>query len=168
MDRYLLVVLDHLELRVIHANALAAQARFSEYDQLLSGRDHFLHVMQVEPAQRERLAQCIRIRFFQRRFEDFFPTAETPQLRFDHLAAKANWGIAFLAREMRKLMSIFVTPRKMRQQIFHRLNPEPPQRQQLRARDPIKLQEWLRDLHYLIGAASRIASIRISTSVSPS
>src|ERR1700693_2319146 len=62
MDRLLLVVLDQLELGMIHANALPAQSRFAENDELLSGLDHFLDVMQIEPATDERLAQGVRIR----------------------------------------------------------------------------------------------------------
>src|SRR3979490_2713084 len=106
--------------------------------------------MQIEPTQCERLTQRIRIRFFQSRFEDFLPSAKTPQLCFDHLAAKTNRCVALLTREMRKLMSIFVAPRKMREQILRGFNPEPAQRQQFRTRDPIKFRKWLRNLHHSI------------------
>ena len=50
MDRNLLVILDDLELRVIHADSLSTQTRFAKYDNTLPGRDHLLHIMQVEPA----------------------------------------------------------------------------------------------------------------------
>src|SRR3982074_954648 len=46
MDRHLLVVLDHFKLGMLDADAFAAEARLAEYDQPLSSRDHFLHVMQ--------------------------------------------------------------------------------------------------------------------------
>jgi hypothetical protein len=46
-------------------------------------------------------------------------------------------------------MSIFVTARKMREQIFDRLNVETAQREQTRPRDPIKLSERLRDFDTL-------------------
>jgi hypothetical protein len=38
-------------------------------------------------------------------------------------------------------MSIFVTTRKMREQIFHRLDAQTSQREQTRPRDPIELSE---------------------------
>ena len=62
MNRLLLVALDHFELRMLHADALAAQPRLSEDDQTLAGRDHLLHVMEIEPAKHQRLAERIRIR----------------------------------------------------------------------------------------------------------
>jgi hypothetical protein len=63
MDRYLFIVLNHLELRMIHANSLSAQTRPAENNDALPGGDHFLHVMQVEPAAHERLTQRIRLGF---------------------------------------------------------------------------------------------------------
>jgi hypothetical protein len=42
---------------------------------------------------------------------------------------------------MGKLMSIFVTAREMRDQIFDSLDPETAQREQTRPRDPIKVTE---------------------------
>ncbi len=122
MNRFLLVVLDHFKLRMLHANALPAQPRLSENDQALAGRDHFLHVVQIEPAQHERLAERVRVRFLQGRFEDLLPAAETPQRRLRHLAANTDRRLAFLAREAGKLLPIFVPPRIMREQIAHRGN----------------------------------------------
>ena len=87
MDRHLLIVLDHFEFRMIHAKPFAAQPRFAKNDQPLTGRDHFLHVMQIEPAADERLAERVRVRFLQCRFENLFPAAEAAQRRLDHLAA---------------------------------------------------------------------------------
>src|SRR6266481_3321907 len=48
MDRNLLVILDDLELRVIHTDPLATQMRFAKHDHALAGRDHLLYIMQVE------------------------------------------------------------------------------------------------------------------------
>ena len=50
------IILDNLELRVVHADPLATQTRFAKHDDALPGRNHFLHVMQVEPATHQRLA----------------------------------------------------------------------------------------------------------------
>ena len=63
VDRFLLVVLDHFEFGMIHANTVPTQSRLAENDKLLAGGDHFLDVMQIEPATDERLAQRVRIRF---------------------------------------------------------------------------------------------------------
>ena len=106
---------------MVHANAFAAKTRFSEDDQALSGRDHFLHVMEVEPATDERLAQSVCVRFLQGRFEDLFPAAKSTQRSLRHLSAKTNRYVALFVGKGRKLMPIFVTPRIMRQQIFRRL-----------------------------------------------
>src|SRR5262249_43646421 len=64
MDRYLFVVLDHLKLGMIHANSFSAQTRPTENNDALTRGDHFLHVMQIEPAAYERLTQRIWLRFF--------------------------------------------------------------------------------------------------------
>ena len=63
MDRYLFIVLDHLKLRMIDANSFSAQTRPAENNNALTRGDHFLHVMQIEPAAYERLTQGIRLRF---------------------------------------------------------------------------------------------------------
>ncbi len=76
VNGHLVIVLDHLEFGMLHAEPLSAEARLSENDQALSARNHLLDVVQVEPAQNERLAEGVRIRFFQSRLEDFLPAAE--------------------------------------------------------------------------------------------
>ena len=114
MDRDLLVVFDDLELRMLHAEPVLAQAWLTENHQPLAGRDHFLDVMQVEPAQHQRLAERVRIRFFQGRFKDFFPPAESNQPCLDDFAADQDWRLAFLTRESSEMRPVFVTPRIMR------------------------------------------------------
>ncbi len=59
---------------------------------------------------------------------------------------------------MGKLMSIFVPTRKMREQIFHRLDAETAQREKLRARDPIEFSERLRDFERCLRKAARRAA----------
>ena len=147
MDRPLLVVLDHFELRMIHANARPAQSRLAVDDKLLAGRDHFLHVMQIEPATDQRLTERVCVWFLQRRFENFFPTAETAQRCFNNFAGQTNRHVAFIAREFRKLMSIFMPAREMGQQMFGRGNVKSPQRQNFRARNPIQFFKRLRNFH---------------------
>src|SRR6202011_4900115 len=87
VDRLLLVALDHFKLGMIHANAFAAKLRLAKNDQLLAGGDHFLDVMQIEPATDQRLAQRVHVWFLHRRLEDFFPTAKSPQRSFEYFAA---------------------------------------------------------------------------------
>src|SRR5512132_4260139 len=67
MDRYLFIVLDHLKLRMIHANSFSTQTGLAENNDALTCGDHFLYVVQSEPAAYERLTQRIRLRFLQRR-----------------------------------------------------------------------------------------------------
>src|SRR2546423_9779299 len=55
MNRLFLVVLNHFKLRMIHAQAFPAQSWLAEDDQLLISSDHFLDVMQIEPAADKRL-----------------------------------------------------------------------------------------------------------------
>src|SRR5215204_3290456 len=59
MDRYLFIILDHLKLRMIHANSCPAQTWPAENNNALTRSDHFLHVVQIEPAAHERLTQRI-------------------------------------------------------------------------------------------------------------
>src|SRR5262245_13024509 len=63
MDRYLFIVLDYLKLRMIYANSFPTQTRPAENNDALARSDHFLDVMQIEPAAHERLTQRIRLRF---------------------------------------------------------------------------------------------------------
>src|SRR5215510_3940692 len=139
MDRYFLIILDHLEFRVIHANSLSAQTRLSKDNNTLTGSDHLLYVMQIEPPAHQWLAQSICLRLLQGGFKNFLPSTKTAQRSFSHLAAKTDRNIAFLTRKTRELGAIFVAPRKMSEQVFHRLNPETPQRENFRTRDPVEL-----------------------------
>ena len=168
MNRFLLVVLDDFELGVVHADSFASQTRFSKDNQLLSGGDHFLDVMQVEPAADQRLAQRVRARFLQSRLENFSPTAEAAQRSFNDFAAQTNRLVAFFTREFGKRAPIFVASWKMREQMFYLRDTEPAERENLRARNPLKLFQRLRNFHQTSGADSRTASTRISTRVSPS
>ena len=96
---------------MLHADALPAEARFAEDNQPLSGHDHFLDVMQVEPAADKRLAEGVRFAFLQRDFEDLLPTPKALELRLDHFAAEANRLLALLAREAGELAPVLVPPR---------------------------------------------------------
>jgi hypothetical protein len=109
---------------MIHAHSLSSQARLAENDDALPGHDHFLHIMQIEPPAHERLTESICLRFLQGSLKNLFPSAETAQRGLDHLAAKTNRNLAFLARKMRELSAIFVAPGEMREQILHFFNPE--------------------------------------------
>ena len=73
MNRDFVVVFDHLKLRMLHAEPLPTLTRLPENDQPLSGQNHLLNVMKIEPAQNERLAEGVRIVFLQRRLEDLLP-----------------------------------------------------------------------------------------------
>ena len=126
MDRYLLVILNDLKLRVLHANSVSAQPRLTKDHHTLAGGDHFLYVMQIEPSAHERLAQSVWVRFLQRGLENFLPTAEATQRRLDHLPAKTDRNITLFARKPRKFRSVFMAPRKVRKQIFHRFDAQPP------------------------------------------
>src|SRR5882762_11825224 len=137
MDRYFLIILDDLELRVIHANPFSAQTRLSKNNQALPGHNHFLHVMQVEPSADHRLTESICLRLLERGLKNFFPSAKTTHRSFDYLAAKTNRNVAFLARKTRELRAVFMAPWKMSEQIFHRLNLETPQGQEFRPWNPI-------------------------------
>src|SRR3981081_3679700 len=101
------IVLVPLEFRMVHAKAFAAQLRFAENNQLLAGRDHLLHVMQIEPAQRQGLAERLRFCFLHGRLKNLLPGAEAKDRRFGPFAAQTDRGIALLAWELWKLMSIF-------------------------------------------------------------
>src|SRR5262249_15689158 len=122
---------------MVHANSLSAQPWLAEDNKALAGRNHFLHVMQVKRSASERPVKCVGVRFLQRALKIFFQTAETPQRSLYPLSAETNRNIAFFARKLRKFRPVFMASRKMRKQTFHRFNAEPPQREKLRARDPI-------------------------------
>jgi hypothetical protein len=76
VNGHFVVVLDDLEFGMLHAKAFPAQARLSENHEALASRNHLLDVVKVEPTQNERLAEGVRIRFFQSRLKDFLPAAE--------------------------------------------------------------------------------------------
>ena len=139
MDRNLLVVFDHLEFRMLHAEALSPQARFAEDDQSLSGQNHFLDVMQIEPAQDERLAQGVRFAFLQGRFKNPLPAAEAVKARLDHFTTDTNRLLAFFTREAGKFAPVLVPPRVMGEQIAHRLEPKPVELGDPRSRNPLDL-----------------------------
>src|SRR5260370_26295655 len=63
MDRSLLVVLNHFEFGMIHANPLPAQSRLPENDEVRAGSDHVLDVMQLQPATEQRLTErvCVQL-----------------------------------------------------------------------------------------------------------
>src|SRR5580698_10309257 len=126
---------------MVHANSLAAKLRLPKDDELLAGGDHFLDVMQIEPATDQRLAQRVRVCLLQRGLKDFLPAAKPPKRSFNDLPGQTNRLVTFLARKARKLMSIFVAPWIVSQQIFRRRDAKSPQRQDFRARNPIKFFE---------------------------
>ena len=139
MNRNFLIVFNHLEFGVLHADALPAQTWLAKDDQALTGQNHLLHIMQIEPAQGERLAQGVRGVLLQGRLENLFPTPEAEQAGFHHFAAEANRLIAFFPRKAGELAPILVTPRIVSQQIAHRLEPEATQLHHPRARNPVDL-----------------------------
>src|SRR5205085_11609258 len=167
VNRALGIVFDHFKFGMIHANALAAHPRLSENDELLAGRDHFLDVMQIEPATDERLAQRVRVRLLQCCLENFSPPAKSPQRCLNHVAGETDWRVALLARKTWKLMSLFVPSREMREQIFDGENPESPQRQNFGPRYPIEFFQRTGNFHQVTGTDLRNASTRISKRVSP-
>src|ERR1043165_903927 len=137
------IILDNFKFRVVDADAVAAETWLTEDDQLLTGGDHLLDVMQIEPAKSERLTQRVWIRLLQGCFEDLFPAAEPAERGFDHLATQTDRLIGFFAREMRKFMPIFITSRIMSEKIFRRLDPEPAQGRDFRSGDPVQLAQGL-------------------------
>ena len=147
MNRDLVVRLHDLEFGVIQANTFAAQPGFPKDHQLLPGGDHFLDVVQIEPAADQRLAQGIGIGLLQSDFEDFLPAAKSPELRIDHFAAKADRRFAFLAREPGEFLPVFITPRVMGQQILHGLDAQSAQSRRPRTRDPFKFLKRLGNFH---------------------
>src|SRR5262245_24555809 len=114
MHRYLFIVLDDFKLRMIHANSFSTQTRPPENHDALTRGDHFLHVMQIEPATYEWLTQGSRLRFLQRRLKDFFPAAKPAQRCFDHLPAETDGSVGFFSGKLWELGPILMAPREMR------------------------------------------------------
>src|ERR1700736_3880360 len=142
---------------MIHTDAFAAKARFAEDDQLLPGRDHLLDVMEDEPTTDKGLAQRGRVLLFKSRLKNLFPASESAELRFHDFAAQANGLVAFLARELRKLMPVFVAPRKVSEQITHGLKAEALQREQPRTRNPVEISQGLRNFDHGVEQEERSA-----------
>src|SRR4029077_10474379 len=99
---------------MIHAEPVSAEARLSEDHHFLSSCDHLLDIMQVKPTADQRLAERVCFLFLQRRLKDFFPAAKPAKRRFNHCATQADWDVTFLTRKLGKLISILVSPGKMR------------------------------------------------------
>jgi hypothetical protein len=121
---------------MFHAEARAALAWFAENDQPLSGQNHFLNVMEIEPAQNERLAQGMRIAFLQSRFKDPLPAAEAIEARLNHFTAEADGLVALLPRKPGELAPIFVTSRIMGEKVADGYNTETPQLRAARVGNP--------------------------------
>src|SRR5207249_7880743 len=101
---------------MIHANPFSTQTRPAENNDALTRGDHFLHVMQIEPAAHERLTQRIRLRFLQRRFKDFLPATKSAQRRFDHLPAETDGSVGFFSGKLWGLGPFLMTSRELREQ----------------------------------------------------
>ena len=128
MDRHLFVIFDHLEFRMLHAESRSAQTSFAKNNHPLTGGDHLLHVMKIEPAEDNRLTERVRILFFQSRLEDLFPSPETNDPGLNYRATNANRRFTFFARKSGELGPVLIPPWEMSQKIFHRFDFEPPER----------------------------------------
>src|SRR5216110_2270237 len=76
MDRHLFVVFGALKLRMLHANPLSPTSRLPKNNYPLTRSDHFLHIMQIEPATHQRFAQSIGLRFLKCCFKNLLPSAK--------------------------------------------------------------------------------------------
>jgi hypothetical protein len=122
---------------MLHADSVTPQTRLAKNHQPLTGHDHFLDVMKIEPAQDERLAQRMGAVFLQSRLENLAAAAEVIEPRFDYFAAETKRLLAFLSWKPGELTPVLIAPRVMRKQVADRLDPEPPQLRAARARNPI-------------------------------
>src|ERR1043165_1792282 len=98
---------------MVHANSASPQTWFTENNETLSGRDDFLHIMEVEPTQQERLAQGIGVNFLQRSFKDFLPTSEPTKLGLSYLTTQTNRHITFFSGKFAERPTVFMSSRKM-------------------------------------------------------
>ena len=117
MNRNFVVVLDNLEFRMFHADALTALTRFAENDQALAGQDHLLDVMQIEPPADEWLTESVWIGFLQRHLENFFPTAKAIKSRLGHLPAQTDWLFALFPRKFAKRPPVLMPSWIMSEQV---------------------------------------------------
>jgi hypothetical protein len=90
---------------MLHAKPLPTSARFSENDQPLSGQNHFLDVVKIEPAQNERLAEGMGIVFLQGGLEDPFPAPKVIEACLNHFAAETDGLVTFFMRKNRRTRS---------------------------------------------------------------
>jgi hypothetical protein len=100
---------------MFHAKTGAAQTWLTENNQTLSGQNHLLHVMQIEPPQDERLAEGMRVSLLHRGFENLSSAAKTEKTCLCYLSTKANRMFGFLSWETGELPAIFMSPRIMRE-----------------------------------------------------
>src|SRR5256714_1541667 len=114
--------------------------------------------MEIDPTEATGLATPCQIRFFKGRLKTFFPAAKPDKARLYDLAAKQNWRVIFLTRKRDEMGPVFVAARIMGQKVFDGFNLQPPQRRELRTRDPIQLFQWLGILDHSAGTVARIAS----------
>jgi len=124
---------------MFHAEPLPAPARFAEDDQTLAGQNHFLDVVEIEPAQNEGLAEGVRIAFLQGRFEDSLAAAKMIEARLDYFAAETNRLLTFFSWEAGELAPVFVTSGIVREQVADRFDAEAAELGAARARDPLDL-----------------------------
>src|SRR5262249_23684090 len=113
MNRNLLVVFNHFKLRMLHADPLSPLSWFSKNDQALTGKNHFLHVMRIKPAEHKRLTQSVRLIFLESCLEDLFAASKAKQTGFCYFAAKANRRRSSFPWKASEFAPVFMSPRIM-------------------------------------------------------
>jgi hypothetical protein len=136
MYRHLGIVFDHFELGMFHAKTIAPQARLTEDDQALPGENHLLHVMQIEPAQDQGLAERVGVALLQRSFEDLSSAPKTKKACLHHLSTQADGLFGFLSRETSKFPAIFMSARVVSEDVAHGLETESAKLRFPRLRNP--------------------------------
>src|SRR5947209_7024302 len=89
VNRFFGVVFDHFKFGMVHAKSLAPKSRLAVNDELLVNGDHFLDVIQIEPAKNERLAERIRVRLLQGRLKNS-STSKAAERRFGYVTGEAD------------------------------------------------------------------------------
>src|SRR6185369_10192131 len=108
MNRNLLVIFNRFKLWMLHADPLSPLSWFAKNDQTLTGKNHLLHVMRIEPAEHQRLTQGMRLIFLESCLEDLFPASKAKQTGFCYFAAKANRRISFFPWKASEFAPVFM------------------------------------------------------------
>ena len=141
MDALAILLGDHFELRMLHAEALPAEADLAVNDYARAGDDRLLDMEEIEPAEREARGESRSGRFLNLGLEAAHPS-EAAEDGLSDRAAQAEGAVVLGIRKMIEAPSVLVPPGVMLQQVAQGEDAESAERGELGTPDPSESLQW--------------------------